>query len=164
MGKYWRLKGLHAVRFFLRALTFAALFFGFAQGVSAAPVTVFEVELFRHDGDFLAASRAVEKHFAEAEERLAAAEPAPEPRPEPHPTKIVAPADAQLPTPTDGTMTSTSVTSGGFSPSIPPATIADTPDLLLALSPESIETSDWLFIPPRFLDGIFRPPRCVVSH
>jgi outer membrane biosynthesis protein TonB len=170
LGKYWRQVGLHAVRFSLRALTLGTLLCGAAQSASAAPVTAFQVELTRHGGDFEAACRAVEKQFAEMGQIEALAEPPPKPepepetQPEPQPTKIVAPAVAQLPAPTGGTMSSTSVTStGGSSPSIPPATLADTPDLLLATSGERLAASDWLFIPPRFLDGIFRPPRHVVS-
>jgi hypothetical protein len=61
-------------------------------------------------------------------------------------------------------MSSTSVTSSSSSSSsIPPADLCTTPNLLLALSTESLETSDWLFIPPRFLEGICRPHRLVFS-
>jgi len=158
LGKYWRQVGPHAVRFFLQALILSTLLLGIAQSASAAPVTVYQVELARHGDDIQAALQAVESHFAslEAEDD----DPDTEAKPEPQRTKIVAPAVAQLPTPTGGTMTSPSVTSsGGSSTSLPPATLADSPDLLLALSAESLETSDWLFIPPRFLDGVFRPPR-----
>lgn len=161
MGKYWRRVGLHAVRFFLRALTFVILLSGCIQRTSAAPVSILQVELARHGGDLAKALQAVESHFASVEAEDA--EPDPETKPEPQPTKLVAPAVAQLPAPTGGTMTSTSVTSGGTSPSIPPATLSDTVELLLNLSGEPLTTSDWVFMPPRFLDGVFRPPRLVVS-
>jgi hypothetical protein len=93
--------------------------------------------------------------------------PAPEPEPEPEPQpqqQLLSPAAANTQGPTGGTMSSTSVTSSSSSSSsIPPADLCTTPDLLLATSGELLTASDWLFIPPRFLDGIFRPPRHVVS-
>jgi len=100
---------------------------------------------------------------------MALPDPAPETEPQaeqPAPPQPLLAGPALLPsqTMTGGSMSNTSVTSaGGSSSTIPPADLQITPQLLLATSGELLANSDWLFIPPRFLDGVFRPPRRVVS-
>jgi hypothetical protein len=162
LGKYWRSMGHHAVHFFLRALTLCTLLLGSAAGASAAPISLLDYELSQCGGDMQAARESLNQKLAAVEQSGPQSRPAPEPRPEPQ--RKSDRAVAGTPALIGGTTSSTSTTtSGGSASGPPPADLQTSPEVLLAASGESLVTSDWLYIPPRFLDGIFRPPRHVVS-
>jgi len=126
----------------LRALTLILLLSGIAQTACAGMITIGAPDIQKFG-------------FADA---VAAMSPLPDNNPDSDPgspsVALIQPAMAE----TQSTAGGTSVASSGASSSSAHILATDF-ELRQAPPGEFLTTSDWVFIPPRFLHGIFRPPR-----
>lgn len=105
----------------------------------------------------------LERQFAESSTSAGAAgKPAQEQRQDPDPSiaRRDIPDSSGL---SAGSMSAPPVSSPSGGGSAGPADVAESASLPQCQICMIIRQDEWLFIPPRFLDGIFRPPRSVIS-
>ena len=117
----------------------------------AAPITVFHPEV-----EALFELESTTETGAGKTAKPKRQKPAPLPLPEPNDGPV---ADGL----TGGLMSPQSLPSTSVGSSAAPADVTRSASLSQCQLSMAIRTDEWLFIPPRFLDGIFRPPKSVVS-
>lgn len=101
-----------------------------------------------------------ENSVVKPKQKLAPKRQVPKPKP-PAPKPV--PAEEAMLASAGSSMSSLSMSSVSGGASTPAAATGADEYAIPSVDGSYLQVSDWLFIPPRFLDGVFRPPRQVVS-